>query len=228
MKTPPVARALLSLRRFYYVFHATRERDKRNINNTSMKESRWRRAHTNVIIDVGVREKYNYDACEERRRRADALVPFARAATVVCSSRSRANNRSPARARRWKHVRRPRPPLFFSGRFRTHAVYHWPPAERASPSLVPRSRYCVCVARVFILTGTVPVVRARTLSSRSTLAALRSHRITARWSHWTGPRLFLFYFFFVSVAGRTHSHHSLTHAFTYVHTHSAVISLVTR
>jgi hypothetical protein len=33
------ARALLSLRRFYYVFHATRERDVRNNNNTSMKES---------------------------------------------------------------------------------------------------------------------------------------------------------------------------------------------
>lgn len=61
--------------------------------------------------------------------------------------------------------------------------------------------HCVCVAGVYF-DGTCShgPLRGASASShaiaRSTLAALRSHRIPARWSHWTGPPFILFYLFF--------------------------------
>lgn len=78
--------------------------------------------------------------------------------------------------------------------------------------------HCVCGVRgscVYFDGDGAGRVSAHTLSPRSTLAALPSHRIPARWSHWTGPRLFYFVLFSVSAAGRTHSHCSLTHAYAY-------------
>lgn len=59
------ASVVLSLRRFYYVFLATRERVHviyYTRNNNNMKESATARARTSVIIDVGGRGKYTDDA----------------------------------------------------------------------------------------------------------------------------------------------------------------------
>lgn len=66
---------------------------------------------------------------------------------------------------------------------------------------------------VFILTGTVPLARYR----RLTLAALWSHRIPARWSHWTGPPFILLYIyfpFFCRIRRRAHARATLTHVHT--------------
>lgn len=57
--------------------------------------------------------------------------------------------------------------------------------------------------------------------ARLTLAALRSHRIPARWSHWTGPRLFRFFFFYI----RRWAH---ARAITRTHTRTRFVECVVR
>lgn len=115
-----------------------------------------------------------------RCRRARFVYP--REASALRSSRSRANNRSPRAtesARGWwwsrKRVSVAAALIYFSGRFRTHAVYHWPPAEKGGPAALfsPRTYGTTTTggARAFLDAGVclfwrgrVPVARARTLS----------------------------------------------------------------
>lgn len=155
---------------------------------------------------------------------------------------------SPRGVCRWKRAWRPSAALIFPGVFRTHAVYHWPPGHpshlqkgRCRPGVVyarRRARPSVAASWCLFWRGRIAsrsVARARSLSPRLTLAALRSHRIPARWSHWTGPPLIFFYYFFIFIfsfsypppAARTrntHAHASYAPApleYGFVHTYAA-------
>jgi len=159
-----------------------------------------------IIMFVGGREKY----MRRRRQRLPLKIAIAQTRAAAFSSRSRANNRS-----RLRTFGDDRP--YFSGRFRTHAVYHWPTAKKGRPRPACTGLICgrhdgavnddsVWPRLVFILTGLVVVYNARAIA-RLTLAALPSHRIPTRWSHWTGPPFISFFIFFSypPLGARTHN-----------------------
>jgi len=102
---------------------------------------------------------------------------------------------------------------YFSGRFRTHAVYHWPPAEKGGPAPYTRPVFILMLGtrlRIFCRSHSLAHARSPPPPERHTLAALWTHRIPGRWSHWTrSPFIFLFrlvWIFFPRSRSRTHTY----------------------